>query len=235
MPDVPARYLVLNPNTSEQVSRCVRDTLQQALAPGETAHVETAASGAAYIGSPEAMRTGTAAAQDSARRCLAAAHAGYDAIILACFADLGTQALARQYGLPVVNLLDAAIAQAAAWGQRWSVVTVGHVWSDLLPPLVQASPWFREPGQLVSVRTFDIGKPRAPDTEAALRAEISRQAALCIEQDHADVVIIGGAGLGGLCLGLGDTLKRPVIDSVLAGLEVARARTRPPLLLQCQS
>lgn len=217
-------FLFLNPNTSQVVSEVVRNVLQRSLVPGESVHVETALSGVPYIGTPEAMHLGTLALRESARRCLSDTCSEYDAIVLACFADLGTDALAQECGLPVISLLGAAIEQAGTLGTRWSVVTAGKAWASLLPGMVLSSPQFSKQGQLVSVRTFELSTPRSPETEATVRAEVAKQAALCASEDRADVVIIGGAGLGGLAWGLSETLGIPVIDSVLSGLEVIRAR-----------
>lgn len=210
------RLLFLNPNTSLATSAWVREAVAAGLRPGESAHVETAATGPVYLSTPEDLRTGAASAAESAARCLPGSPA-FDALVLACFADLAPQALSARVGLPVVSLLGASIELAGRLGRRWSVVTAGSGWRETLPGMVSASPQFRGQGALVSVRTFEPAAPRSPATEPALRAEIQRLAALCRHEDGADAVILGGAGWAGLAP---DDLL--VIDSVAAGLAVGR-------------
>ncbi|OWT72893.1 MULTISPECIES: aspartate/glutamate racemase family protein [unclassified Achromobacter] len=255
------RLLVLNPNTSEAVSGRLRMVLSSGLMPGEQLRVETAASGLAYIGDVAAMAVGAQAARASLQGVMAervapgdgrAAGAGlgdgpaaadhatdecFDAVLLACFADLDTAGLQALAGRPAVSLLGASVRMAARAGRRWAVVTGGAGWQQLLPEMFAVAAASQAvAGELVCVRTFEVQDPAIAGDPLRMQAEIARLARLCADEDGADVVIIGGAGLGGLApagaVGRRDVL---VLDSVLCGLQVARESINPAPLRATRS
>jgi len=267
------RLLALNPNTSEAVSGRLRRVLSSGLMPGEQLRVETAASGLAYIGDVAAMAVGAQAARASLLGVMAervapgdgrAAGAGlgdgpaaaghatdacFDAVLLACFADLDTAGLQALAGRPAVSLLGASVRMAARAGRRWAVVTGGAAWQQLLPEMFavaaasQAVPGEHAvpgeqaaAGDLVSVRTFEVQAPAIAGDPLRMQAEIARLARLCADEDGADVVIVGGAGLGGLApAGAVGRRGVPVLDSVLCGLQVARESINPAPLRATRS
>jgi Asp/Glu/hydantoin racemase len=214
------RFLVLNPNTSRDISERLRDALCPALRPGESLHVETAADGVPHIGDRAAMAVGAASARASLRRVLHRDDQGFDAVLLGCFANLETEQLGRAARRPAVNLLDASLLMADRAGSQWGIVTAGAVWHDLLPGMCATSAVRQSlGGRLVAIRT---SAARAPaHSRDAQRQEIGRLAKLCA-RDGADVVIVGGAGLAGLAIPVGAHRGVTVLDSALAGLSVAR-------------
>ncbi|ALM84921.1 aspartate/glutamate racemase family protein [Bordetella sp. N] len=215
--------LVLNPNTSEAVSGRLRKVLSSGLAPGEQLRVETAATGLAYIGDVDAMAVGAQAARARLHDVMAM-ESPFDVVLLGCFADLDTAGLRALARRPAVSLLGASLRLAARSGRRWAVVTGGAGWRRLLPDMFAAAMRTQAvDGALVSVRTFEPQDPAIAGDPLCMRAEITRLAHLCADEDDADVVIVGGAGLGGLApAGLVGRKGIKVLDSVLCGLEVAR-------------
>lgn len=224
------RLLVLNPNTSGIVSGRLHRLLSDGLRAGEQLRVETAETGLPYIGDAEAMAVGAQAARASLRRVLAAEEA-FDAVLLGCFADLDTVGLMAMAGRPAVSLLGASVQLAARAGQRWAAITAGTGWNSLLPNMFAAAiHTYGVRGELAVVRTFEPQDPAIAGDAERMRLAIERLARLCVERDGVDVVIVGGAGLGGLAPpGVDGHPDVPVLDSVLSGLRVARelASKRP--------
>ncbi|CAM3557100.1 Asp/Glu racemase [Bordetella sputigena] len=217
------RLLVLNPNTSEAVSARLRMVLSSGLTRGEQLRVETAASGLPYIGDVAAMAVGAQAARARLRDVMAEA-SPFDVVLLGCFADLDTAGLQALAERPAVSLLGASVRLAARAGQRWAVVTAGAGWRGLLFDMFATAIKAQGvQGSLVSVRTFEAQDPAIAGDPLRMQAEITRLAQLCADEDHADVVIVGGAGLGGLAptapVGRNGI---SVLDSVMCGLHVAR-------------
>ncbi|ARP81219.1 hypothetical protein CAL12_10460 [Bordetella genomosp. 8] len=220
------RLLVLNPNTSEAVSARLRSVLSAGLAQGEQLRVETAASGLPYIGDAAAMAVGARAANARLRDVMADGDL-FDAVLLGCFADLDTTGLQAVAGRPAVSLLGASVRLAARAGQRWAVVTAGAGWRRLLPDMFATTVSEQAvPGALVSVRTFETQDPAIAGDPVRMQAEITGLAQLCADEDYADVVIVGGAGLGGLAPTAPVGRNRiTVLDSVMCGLHIARELT----------
>ena len=77
--------------------------------------------------------------------------------------------------------------------------------------------------QLASIRTVaPSGGAIAADPAAALGL-LARNCMDCVEQDGAEAVILGGAGLIGLAASIQPMVTKPVICSMEAGFSAARA------------
>lgn len=217
------RLLALNPNTSQAVSARLRTVLSSGLVPGEQLRVETATTGLAYIGDVAAMTIGAQAARARLHDVMAEGGT-FDALLLGCFADLDTAGLQAVAGRPAVSLLGASIRMAARAGKRWAVVTGGAAWRQLLPDMFAAAVHTQAvEGALVSVRTFEVQDPAIAGDPQRMQAEIARLARVCVDEDGADVVIVGGAGLGGLAPASPAGHRGvTVLDSVMCGLHAAR-------------
>ncbi|HUN11159.1 MAG TPA: aspartate/glutamate racemase family protein, partial [Rhabdaerophilum sp.] len=117
------RLLIINPNTTEAMTRKVGDAAR-AMLPGVAITEATGRFGSAYI----ASRASYAIAGHVALDCLAAHRAGCDAVLLACFGDPGIEALREVSPVPVIGLIDATTAEAGQGGRRFAIVTGGARW-----------------------------------------------------------------------------------------------------------
>jgi len=208
------RLLIINPNTTEAMTRKVGDAAR-AMLPGVAITEATGRFGSAYI----ASRASYAIAGHVALDCLAAHRAGCDAVLLACFGDPGIEALREVSPVPVIGLIDATIAEAGQGGRRFAIVTGGARWKPMLEEMIRARGL---ESQLSAIRTVaptggDIA--RDPEGSLAILRDACRRS---FEEDGAGAVILGGAGLIGIAHLLEADLGAPVICSVAAGLRAAR-------------
>ncbi len=214
---MPVRLLVINPNTSPEITAklVVR---ANALAPaGTTITGATSAFGAAYI----ATRAAAAIAGHAALDLLAERQATHDVAVLACFGDPGLAALREIARIPVIGMAEASLAAAAALG-RYSIVTGGALWQPMLEEYVKLTPWA---ASLASIRTVqESGAELAADPEAAsgILADAVRR---CREDDGAETVILGGAGLTGFAARIAADTGIPVLDSLECAIDAAIAAT----------
>ena len=213
------KLLVINPNISESVSRLIEDEAQRAASPGTGITMLTARFGVAYIETRFEALIGAYAAAE-----LAAEHwQGHDAVIVAAFGDPGVSGLREALDIPVVGLTEAALATACLLGNRFSIVGISR----------RIAAWYRESvernglvGRLASVRSLDqplrdIG--RVQDDHAA------RLKVLCnavVDEDGADVVILGGAPLAGLARSIEGEIPVPVVDGVSSAVRHAETLVR---------
>lgn len=210
------RLLVINPNSSLAVTRRLRETAELCLSGEASVHVETAEDGPAYLGDAATLNAGEAAAIAIGQR-LHERGRPFDAIILGCFADIAVAQLRRTLGVPVCSLLGASLLAAMKIGKRVGIVTAGAQWRGLLPPMVMPYLQLGRSG-LAGIRTIETtGTAIAERPEIAARA-LGDAVRECQEQDGADVIIVGGAGLAGLAHRLDLPAGLAVIDSVEAGL-----------------
>jgi Asp/Glu/hydantoin racemase len=208
--------LLINPNTTPSITDLVLKNARRFAAKGTRLRAVTGTFGPRYI----ASRVGYAIAGHAAVDALANDRGRRDAVVLACFGDPGLEALREIARVPVVGMAHASILQASALGKRFSIVTGGMRWKPMLEEFVASHGLA---AQLASVRTVaptgaDIA--RKPDAAMAL---LAKGCAACAEQDGADVVILGGAGLAGLAAKLKPMVDVPLLDGVACAISMAEA------------
>jgi allantoin racemase len=216
-----ARVLVINPNTTTSITGLVARHVRSAVGKDIDLVTATGRFGCAYITSEACY----AIAAHAALECFAEGGEGCNAVLLACFGDPGLFALREVSPVPVVGLAEASMQKAAERGGRFSIVTGGERWKPMLERFAAAL-GFRE--RLASVRTVALtGGQIAENPDAAL-ATLASACAAAADEDGADEVILGGAGLAGLAERIAPRVWVPVLDSVIVGAQraAALARTR---------
>lgn len=217
--------LLINPNTTASITDLVLKTAKTFASPGTTLRARTGAFGPRYI----ASRAAYAVAGHAALDALANDTGAKDAVVLACFGDPGLAALKEVSRVPVVGMADAAILQACALGNRFSIVTGGERWGPMLEEFVASRGLS---ARLASVRTVaPTGAAIARNPKAAM-AMLAKGCTACVREDRADVVILGGAGLAGLAARLRPAVGVPLLDGVACAISMAEAlarqKPRPP-------
>ena len=211
--------LLINPNTTPSITDLVLKHAKRFAARGTTLRAVSGAFGPRYI----ASRVGYAIAGHAAVDALANDRGRKDAVVLACFGDPGLAALKEIARVPVVGMAEASILQAAALGRRFSIVTGGERWKPMLEEFVASQGLS---ARLASVRTVaPTGADIARNPKAAM-ALLAKSCANCANQDGADVVILGGAGLAGLAAKLRVLVDVPLLDGVACAVSMAEALAR---------
>ncbi len=210
------RLLLINPNTTERITDLVAARAREVAGPGIEIRGATGAFGARYI----ACRAAAAIAAHAALDALARHHEGCDAVLLACFGDPGLAALKELSPVPVVGMAEAACHLACLFGRQFSIVTGGERWAPMLHEFVAGQGLA---ARLASIRTLaPTGAEIAADPDRALAA-LAESCRACAEEDGAEAIILGGAGLAGLAGRIASGVPVPVICSLEAGLRATIA------------
>ncbi len=233
--------LVLNPNTSQDVTALLAAAAQRvAAAQLERLAAQHRGPGPGRAPGPVRIRTvtapfgpryitgevGAAIAAHGAMEGLALdvqAHGVPTAVLLACFGDPGLFALRALAPCPVLGLAEASMRAAAAIGP-FVVLTGGAAWVPMLQRLAQALPL---PAPMLGVQALPrSGGEMAAQPQQAVEwlAEAGAQALQRWPQARA--LLLGGAGLAGLAAPLAGRLPVPVLDNVALALEAALAAAR---------
>ena len=208
--------LLINPNTSPEITDKVVLAARAVARPGTTVAGATGRFGARYI----TTRSAAAIAAHSTLDAYARHGDTADVIVLACFGDPGLAALKELATQPVVGMAEASCMLAASRGARFSIVTGGTRWGLMLEEFVLS---IGLSSRLASVRTVaPTGAAIAADPESAL-ALLAAQCVAAVEEDGAEAVILGGAGLAGLASRIAHRVPVPLIDSVHAVVSAAEA------------
>src|SRR5262245_12453986 len=210
------RLMFLNPNTSAHLTELGVQLARQVARPETEIVPVTGQFGARYI----STRAAAAIAAHAALDAFASHRHQVDVVLLACFGDPGLLALRELAHVPVVGMAEASCQLAARRGRKFSIVTGGHRWGPMLREFVAA---LGLAAQLASVRTMaPSGAEIAADPTAAVAALVAACRA-AVDEDGAEVTILGGLGLAGLADRIAERVPVPVIDSVVAAVAAAEA------------
>lgn len=144
----------------------------------------------------------------------------YDAVVLAGFGEHGRDGLQELIEQPVVEICEASAHVAMMIGRGYSVVTTLQ---RSVPPIQDrlrlSGLWDR----CASVRSTGMSTLEVDqDPAGAIRAVVA-EARKAVEIDHAEVIVLGCAGMAGLEEAITLELHVPVIDGVGAAVRLAEA------------
>lgn len=210
------KVLLLNPNTSDKITRLMLDVGQRAAAPGTELIPCTATRGVPYIATRAEAQIGGAIALEM----LAEHHHEVDAAIIAAFGDPGLFAARELFDIPVIGLAEAAMLTACMAGRRFAIVTFAQALGPWYEECVRAHGlWERCAGIRMLDQSFAHISDVATEKEDLLVALANR----AVIEDEADVLIFAGAPLSGLAERVADRVPVPVIDQVVAAVKQAEA------------
>lgn len=147
----------------------------------------------------------------------------FDAFINACWGDPGIDACREVTEKPVVGIAEASMYVANMLGATFSVVTILPRARDFIEERVRTTGLW---GQCASVRCTDLTVVETEETRDAAVEALSIAAERAIEEDGAEAVCLGCAGMGGLDEPLEEQLPVPVIDSVAAAGVITEGMVR---------
>ncbi len=200
------RILVVNPNTSPEVTEAYV-AAARALAPeGVTLTGVTGRFGARIV-STEAENV---IAGHSALDLVAEHAAGYDGVILAISFDTALDAVRSVLPVPVIGITGAALSAAAHQGRRVGVVFFGEVSRGLYERVVARNGIV--PAGMAAVDVGGVSDYLSPKAKDAAVLD----ACLGLKAQGAEAIVICGAAIVGMAARLAPDLPLPVFDGIEA-------------------
>jgi allantoin racemase len=207
------KILVVNPNSNETVTRNLSDALQPFSCAGDfEVDCVTLAEG------PYGIET--QADSDSVvmpLRRLVAADNSADAFVIACYSDPGVHVCREATRRPVFGIAEAGVLSALARGERFGVIAIAErSIRRHMRNLRQLCLMDRLAGE----RSLDMSVAEAASGDGTL----ARMVKIGIElrdEDGADVIVMGCAGMSRHRAALEDALGVPVIDPTQAAVTMA--------------
>jgi allantoin racemase len=211
------KIFVINPNTSESMTKHIREELERIKRPDTELMVVCADKGPETIESAYDEALAVPSTLDLVKR---ANRERYDAIILACFSDPGLEAAKEISEVPVIGIEESTLHMAAMLGAKFSIMTTQrqripskreHVYQRGLDHF------------LASVRSLDLSVAETDADSARAKRRVLEVAEKAIQEDHAEVIILGCAGMAGYAPEIESKLKVKVLDPTAVALKVAEA------------
>lgn len=211
---------VINPNTTASMTDTIREAAQAVAGPDTRIVATNPSMGPVSIESHYDEALASVGVLDEVRQ---GEQEGADGYVLACFGDPGLHAAQELVSGPVVGIAQAAFHAASLLGRSFAIVTT------LSRTLGRARDLVLEYGferQCVAYRACEVpvlGLDSDPD--GAYRALLA-ECESTIKDCDPDVIVLGCAGMAGMCKRLCDALHRPVIDGVAAGVTLVEGLVR---------
>ncbi len=144
----------------------------------------------------------------------------FDAFVNSCWGDPGLDACREVTDKPVVGIAEGSMYVANMLGANFSVVTILPRARDFIEEAVRKTGL---DGHCASVRCTDLTVVETENTRDAAAKALLEASWEAVEEDDAEVICLGCAGMGGLDEPLEAELPVPVIDSVGAGAVLAES------------
>ncbi|MCH9670636.1 MAG: aspartate/glutamate racemase family protein [Gammaproteobacteria bacterium] len=209
------KLLILNPNMSVEMTTAMGRVASGVVAPDTELILATAPYGFPYISSrAEAQIAGVIALEMIAER-----QAEVDAVVIAAYGDPGLRAARELFDMPIIGMAESAMLTACMAGEKFSLVTFTK----------NLAPWYLESvtsaglrSRLASIRIPNEDFRSVLNVQHELHAQLLAEVAVCVEEDQADVVILGGAPLAGMAHKVTDS-PAVLIDPISAAVKQAEA------------
>lgn len=211
---------IINPNTTAAMTAKIGDCARRVAAPGTTIIAANPSMGPASIeghydealclpGLLEEIRLGEAD--------------GVDAYVIACFGDPGLQAARELARGPVLGIAEAAMHAASFVGNGFSIVTTLGRTRGIAAHLAERYGMARF---CRNIRACEIAVLELDNPASGAYASILQECRLALDEDQADSIVLGCAGMADLCQRISDELGVPVVDGVAAAVTFVEGLVR---------
>lgn len=213
------KLLLVNVNTTSTATQAMVEAALVKAAPGTEVVGLTPSYGAAGVDSNAQSLLAAAGVMDAVLAC----PGPYDAVVVGGFGEHGREGLQELLEVPVLDIAECAAHVAMMLGRTFSVVTT------LQRSVAQVEDRLLLAGLLsrcASVRAVGLTTRQLDDDPAAATAVIIETARSAVENDHAEVVVLGCGGMAGLDALVSAAVGVPVVDGVTAAVAVAESLVR---------
>jgi allantoin racemase len=143
---------------------------------------------------------------------------GFDAIIPGCFGDPGLDGIRELVNIPVVGPGSSSMLVAAGLGHRFSIITILE---SVIRPLENLALLTGVSSKLASVRDIGIPVLELNDDKERTFNQLIEVAKRTVEQDRADVLVIGCGTLSFRSEELQEAIGVPVVNPLRTALRTA--------------
>ena len=209
------KILVVNPNTTASMTAKIGAAAQAVARPDTEIVATNSRSGPASIQGFLDVATCVPGLLEEVAR-----HPDVDAIVIACFDDTGLDAVRTLVSVPVLGIGEAAYHAASMISNKFSVITT---LSRSVPGLENNLMRYGLAQRCARVRATEIPVLKLEEGDPATLNKIRSEIRAAIEQDSAEAIVLGCAGMADLMANLSEEFGLPVIDGVSAGITFAEA------------
>lgn len=207
------RLLVINPNTSEEMTADIGEAARRYARPDTEVETVCPEWGPRSIEGHYEDYVAAVAMLDVVRERAA----DFDGVVIACFGDPGLAAARELSPVPVVGIAEAAMLTACTVAHRFSVVTVLPRVKPFLEDVVR---YHGLDARCASIRTTPLSVLDCERDPAAAEREIVKASRAAIAEDGAEAICLGCAGMGPLDKAVQAEIGAPVLDGTACAVKL---------------
>ena len=211
------RVFVINPNTTKSVPDHIRRQLEKIKRPDTELTVVNPEHGPVSI---ESVYDETLAGPPTLELVRRANEEGYDVIVLACFSDPALDAAKEVSTIPVIGIEEATLHVAAMLGHKFSITTA---FSNRVPTRELHARLRSVESAYASTLVMNMSVLDMDANPEEAKSRIQELARRAIEEDGAEVIILGCAGLAGYAEDVERELGAVVLDPTSVAFKIAEA------------
>ena len=216
---MPARILVINPNSTEAVTRGIDQALEPLRMPGGPAlDCVTLKEGPPGIETQQHVDSVVAPMLKLVRE----KESQYAAFVIACYSDPGLHSLREATRKPVLGIAECGILTALTLGQKFGVIAILR---QSIPRHLRYVGALGVSERLAAELPVEIPVVELSNEEKTFRRMVEVGKALR-QQHGADVVVMGCAGMARYRKPLQDEIGIPVVEPTQAAVAMAIGRVR---------
>jgi allantoin racemase len=144
----------------------------------------------------------------------------FDSYIIACFGDPGLQAFREALDANVLGIAESAMLTACTLGSKFSILSVLARSKPSGENLVHQ---YGLQDRCASVRATGLSVLEVHSNRERLITRLTEEGKKAIEDDGAEVLLLGCAGMAGVDKMLQSVLKVPVLDGVVCAVKLAES------------
>ena len=147
-------------------------------------------------------------------------HGDADAVVIACFDDTGLDAARAMIEVPVIGIGEAAFHAASMVSCKFSVVTTLR---RSVPGIEANLARYGLSARCSGVRSTEIPVLELERGDPATTERIADEIRRAIEEDRAEAIVLGCAGMTDLMAALSSRFGVPIIDGITCAIAFAEA------------
>ncbi|MCR4428428.1 MAG: aspartate/glutamate racemase family protein [Caldiserica bacterium] len=211
------KIMVINPNTSSSMTEHLRKVLEERKRPDTQLSVVNPEHGPLTIESAFEESWATVNMLGLVKK---ANQDGFDGIIIACFSDPGLRASREISDIPVFGIMETSLHIACMLGSRFTIITNRR---ERVPHKVQQVHELGLGNFLASVRPLNLSVQETDSNPQVAKRRIMEVSRSAVEEDGAEVIVLGCAGMAGYEEEIEKELKVAVLDPSTVTLKFAEA------------
>jgi len=208
------KIFVINPNTNPKNTGVIAKAIEPFKPVG--VEVDTVSPDKGPVGL-ESYYHNYLASVNVHERIIQAEKEGYDGIVIACFGDPGIEGAKEIVDIPVVGITEASYALAGILGTKFLVIVSADT---AVPRQIRYLKALGIPDYQYAVRPIGLTVLGVMADRVNAKELIANNCEAALKETGSEVIVMGCSGFSGLRKDLEKMLNVPIIDPVVAGVQV---------------